>query len=261
MVYRSGILLASVVILTACSVTGGNNKTTSYELSEDYANSIVRYTVQRGDRLSDIALEFTGEQSKWQAIAEHNGITNPRRLQQGAVLLIPTELIPGYSTSKTGKSIAKEISASTDTARQLPKKSAPGNKVVSNSLAVKRTSDIDSQNTSAGKVVVSPVETNRIFNLNPIAGISDSDSENSEKEQRLVKVVGTYYPKGVYSQPAVYSDLLMRVAPGTTFRLDRRIDDWYRIVTGDGTGYIRANDAEVINDMPENSNPLASNRG
>lgn len=251
MVYRSGILLASVVVLTACSMTGGNNKTTSYELSEDYANSIVRYTVQRGDRLSDIALEFTGEQSKWQAIAEHNGITNPRRLQQGAVLLIPTELIPGYSSSKTGKSSAKP---SSDIALQLPKKSAPGNEVVSNSLAVKRASDIDSQNTSVGEVVVSPVETNRDFNLNPIAGISDSGSENSEKEQRLVKVVGTYYPKGVYSQPAVYSDLLMRVAPGTTFRLDRRIDDWYRIVTGDGTGYIRANDAEVINDSPENSN-------
>ncbi len=47
------------------------------------------YTVRRGDSLSRLAAAEYGDPSRWRAIAEANGIDNPRALEPGRALLIP----------------------------------------------------------------------------------------------------------------------------------------------------------------------------
>jgi hypothetical protein len=90
-------------------------------------------------------------------------------------------------------------------------------------------------------VVVTPVYTNRHFDLRPLShgGITQLT------EQRQVKILGTYYPKGIYSQPDPASRVLMRLAPGTLLELERQFDSWYRVATVEGTGYLRADDGRV----------------
>lgn len=46
------------------------------------------WTVKRGDTLWDIACELYGDGTAWRGIAEKNGITNPRTLQIGRVLVL-----------------------------------------------------------------------------------------------------------------------------------------------------------------------------
>ena len=237
--YRLHIALVVAVTLTASCGSNptheGTNRGVPYELSEDYANNMVRYTVQRDDRLSDIALEFTGAQSNWRSIAAHNGINNPRKLRAGAVLEIPTALIPGYDQKRSpGKQQAK-----------LDKRKPAAKAPLTTSLAVKRAAESISDNNAA--VVVQPVKINRNFELNPISKPVDfSASEAPVIGQRYIKVVGTYYPKGIYSEPAAYSNLLMRVAPGTQFVLERQMEHWYKVMTDDGSGYIRITDGQLI---------------
>ncbi len=220
--YKNLLLVVPVaLILTACGGTpdrtAASSDNTPYEVTEDYNNGVIRYTVQRGDRLGSIAQEFTGQSSKWRDIAQHNNISNPRRLMEGTVLEIPTDLIPGYQRP-----------APVTTTQQSP------------ALAIRR-----NQPTEVTPVVVTPINTNRDFELNPI--------DENETTQRAyvgtgtqVKVVGTYYPKGIYTEPAAYSKLIMRVAPGTVFSLDSQVNEWFKIETEKGTGYIRASDAAIL---------------
>jgi nucleoid-associated protein YgaU len=49
-----------------------------------------RRTVKRGDTLWSIAFAVYGDTSRWRLIAEANGIVNPRVLEPGVELLIPT---------------------------------------------------------------------------------------------------------------------------------------------------------------------------
>ena len=67
-------------------------------------------TVQSGDTLARIALRHLGDESQWQAIADFNGISDPKRLQTGQKLLLPTA---GSSTVKAPASTVKEAVAST----------------------------------------------------------------------------------------------------------------------------------------------------
>ena len=46
------------------------------------------WTVKRGDTLWDIACTLWGDGAKWRAIAQKNGITDPRKLQVGRVLAL-----------------------------------------------------------------------------------------------------------------------------------------------------------------------------
>lgn len=199
-----------------------------YEVSEDYNTGVIRYTVQRGDRLGTIAQEFTGQSSNWRKIAEHNNISNPRRLYEGAILEIPTELIPGYQRPSTVPVIQAEPVASTPVAP-------------TSSLAVRR-NDV----AEVATVIVTPINTNRDFELNPIDENAPKPVQNYTGSGAQIKVVGTYYPKGIYTEPAAYSKLIMRVAPGTLFSLDSQVNDWYKITTSSGTGYIRTTDAAIV---------------
>lgn len=49
----------------------------------------IQYTVRPGDTLGAIASRFLGDASKWQVIAQANGIADPRTLQVNQVLTIP----------------------------------------------------------------------------------------------------------------------------------------------------------------------------
>lgn len=69
-----------------------NKKTTKIEKTETKRTTkqvkSTTYTVKKGDTLWDIAKRLTGSSSNWQAIANQNGITNPKTLQIGQKLVI-----------------------------------------------------------------------------------------------------------------------------------------------------------------------------
>lgn len=231
--------LPLAVLLVACGTPNGANDrggsvpadNTQYAVTEDYDLGVISYTVQRGDRLGDIAQEFTGRSSNWRAIAKFNNILNPRSLQAGTVLDIPTDLIADYERPKpvqTGK------------LEQTP------------SLALRRDTPVDAT------VVVTPVNTNRDFKLNPIEPNASTPTQNQidpnvpvptqsfNGTSKKIKVVGSYYPIGIYTQPVAYSKLIMRASPGSIFVLDSQVNDWYKIETTTGSGYIRTSDAAIL---------------
>lgn len=202
-----------------------------YQVTEDYTSGVISYTVQRGDRLGDIAQEFTGETRNWREIAQYNNISNPRSLQEGMILEIPTHMVPGYERPAP---IAQQLPI----AQPIPVQNTPV--AQSSSLAVR------ADPTAVAPVVVTPINTNRNFDLNPIDTTSPNQSRSYSGAGSQIKVVGTYYPKGIYTEPAYHSKLIMRVAPGTVFVLDSQINEWFKIQTDSGTGYIRTNDAAII---------------
>lgn len=199
-----------------------------YQVTEDYTSGVISYTVQRGDRLSDIALEFTGLSSNWREIADYNSISNPRSLREGTVLNIPTDMIPGYQRPTPAPIIQAQ-----------PVVNAPV--VQTSSLGVRR-----NQPVSVAPVVVTPINTNRDFDLNPIDTAIQNQSRSYAGGGAQIKVSGSYYPKSIYSGPDYSSKMIMRVAPGTLFVLDSQVNDWYKIQTSEGSGYIRTNDAAIV---------------
>jgi len=60
-------------------------------------------------------------------------------------------------------------------------------------------------------------------------------------------VVGSYFPKVIYQAPQLNAKLLMRVAPGTTFPLEKLDNGWYRVSTDQGVGFLRVEDGEPVN--------------
>jgi hypothetical protein len=52
------------------------------------------FTVRRGDRLDQIAQGAYRDPARWRDIARRNGITDPRRLDPGRLLLLP-RIVPG----------------------------------------------------------------------------------------------------------------------------------------------------------------------
>jgi len=221
------------LFLFSCSSTPERSQTppvdeVPYQITEDYTSGVISYTVQRGDRLGDIALEFTGLSSNWQEIANYNNISNPRSLREGMVLDIPTDMIPGYQRPAPAPIIQAQPIVNTPVAQTT-------------SLAVRR-----NQPTSVAPVVVTPINTNRDFDLNPIDSVSPNQSRSYAGGGAQVKVIGSYYPKSIYLGPDYASKMIMRVAPGTLFALDSQVNDWYKIQTDSGSGYIRTNDAAIV---------------
>ena len=233
------LVAIAALLVGGCATTSGT-VSTEPALPEDPVDSAVDYTVQSGDRLGDIALRFTGDIALWEEIAASNGIDDPRSLRAGSVLRIPGELIPGRAESLAAREVVPEADASPRTRT-----------AASAGLAARR----------ADPVELSPVDVNRRFELSPL----DADDEASVAEDdrgaaldavrtspvvepRRLRVVGSYFPKGVYAQPASYSRLIMRVAPGTLFELDGEVGDWYGVVTENGVGYLRDIDGKVLED-------------
>ena len=210
----------------------------------------IQHTVGAQERLIDISLKYTGSTAHWQAIAEHNGIADPRLLRIGTTLTIPASLLQHkMSTLKPSTAQQSTFKLATLADRTL----APA----SSSLAIKRalsrpastrTLEREAQNA----VLIQKVSTNRSFDLNPIDETAAASRTDSVLPDAKVKVVGTYYPKGIYRQPANYSDLILRASPGTLFQLEDLTNDWYKIVTSQGVGYLRKDDGAIImNDVKQ----------
>ena len=74
------------------SVTFREYKTLEEQIAEmnlQSSDHTKRRLVQRGDTLTRIAAEEYSDPRQWRRIAEHNNITNPRRLVPGTVIGIP----------------------------------------------------------------------------------------------------------------------------------------------------------------------------
>ena len=208
-----------VALLPACGSFGGKSSSSNTPPVAPSMEVIV-HTVKSGDRLSDIAKQYTGTAENWRNIAAFNEISNPRRLRVGTAIEIPMSMSPGYVDNRPA--------ANRDTLS-----ATRSSTTVDNSTA-----EVD-----VAAVVVEPVDNNRNFELKPLP---TDQSQRASSASAYIKIVGSYYPKGVYSQPAPYSTLLLRVAPGTLFEFDRKVNDWYKVNTDKGAGYIRAVDGLII---------------
>ena len=214
------LLTAMVALLPACA---SNNRSTSrLSNTPPVAPSIevITHKVKSGDRLSDIAKQYTGTAENWRNIAAFNEITNPRKLRVGTDIEIPMTLTPGYVDNRAGSNLSTPLASTS----------------ASDPTAASTTAD-------AATVVVEPVASNRNFELKPLP---TDQTQRASTASSYVKIVGSYYPKGVYSQPAPYSTLLLQVAPGTLFEFDRKVNDWYKVTTDKGAGYIRVVDGLII---------------
>ncbi len=56
--------------------------------------------------------------------------------------------------------------------------------------------------------------------------------------EQWIQVDGNFTPKAVYKGAGYTTGLLMRVSPGTKFKMTSRTDDWYEIETNQGAGFI-----------------------
>lgn len=214
------IVLALGLVLTGCASSPEPVVTV-----EPVVAPHIEYVVQRGDRLSEIAQTFTGDGANWRAIATANNIKNPRNLREGSILVIPQSILP--KTQSTPLS-------------QEPKRQPTP---VSSPMAVKRAS------TDEANVVVTAIPKQREFELNPLQQNPTKSNTRALQNSGLaqsIKVIGSYYPKGIYLAPQTSSRLLMRVNPGTTFSLEATIDGWFKVTTEQGSGFIRHSDATVV---------------
>ena len=84
------------------------------------------------------------------------------------------------------------------------------------------------------------------FELTPMTESSFSSQASTSSPLAKVQIVGSYYPKGIYQQPASYSELVMRAAPGAVFELEYLANNWYKIVTENGIGYLRQDDGKIV---------------
>ena len=113
---------------------------------------------------------------------------------------------------------------------------------VTNTLAIKRSSSQGSSN-----VELDSVNVNRTFHLRAITESEfDAPTPRTMPAASKVQIVGSYYPKGIYREPANYSSLMMRAAPGEVFEVEYLANNWYKIMTNDGIGFLRADDGKVV---------------
>lgn len=224
------ILSIAAVFATGCAtpITGPD----ADKVAPAGASSEIQHIIAPGDRLSDIALRYTGQVGQWEAIATHNNITDPRTLRIGDVITIPASMLPTANQAEKDQE-AIDLTGNADNRTHA----------TSSTMALQRARD-DETDTSDVKVV--PVMANRSFQLQPMDASELRNTQTQGVSPPRIRVVGTYYPKGVYEQPASYSTLMMRAAPGTIFELDREVNDWYKVITSEGIGYLRSVDGKLI---------------
>lgn len=230
-VLKLATLVSVLVLLQGCATTPMvpvvNTPTVQPEFSE------IVHRVRPHERLGDIAIRYTGNATNWEKIARYNGISNPRSLRIGAMIRIPNSLVPQQESQKLA-TITQELQL---VAASLPNATT----TTTNSLAVKR-----GLPQKSAVVVIESVQTNRAFKLSPIKESGLTSQDQSEAPVLKVQIVGSYYPKGIYRHPANYSTLVMRAAPGTLFELEHLANDWYKIITENGIGYLREDDGKVV---------------
>lgn len=167
------------------------------------------YVVGRGDTLSAIAEETTGDPGYWFALAQHNGIADPTRLEVGEQIIIPGEL------------------ALASMRQRLPKVQPP-----------RHDPPALSTRPTAGAVIPEPagepVET---------ASGTESNAEPVVEETGWIIIQGSYYPREIKVAPEIGAETRSLVSPGTRLQYLGRPGGWYKVMTDRGEGYISPRDA------------------
>lgn len=240
---KTSNLIPLLFVVCAIGVTGCAIITDRHGATSDPAD--VSYEVKRGDRLGDISLRLTGEIGNWEAIAERNEIADPRTLAVGQVIVIPGELLqPVNPGNSEGDAQQASPSVTADNATLTPPvTTGNGVSIVGGRGTPERVPAQDAAN-----ITMSAVTVNRSFKLQPIDEplVENGDEPHYDSKEPQIRVNGTYFPKGIYDQPTNYARLISRAAPGTLFSLDSEINDWYKIVTEQGIGYIRQSDSALV---------------
>lgn len=229
------VLAIFAMIATGCA-TGNHFQSSSAHWHPDFE---AHYTVKPGDRLTGISKKLTGDQSHWQTIATYNNIENPDLLAVGDILAIPGSLLRDYfpdniSAASTVSDLDNSKTAAS-TRNLIPNASA---------LALQRPKRLTEK--AEDDVIVAPVVRNRSFTLEPLQTTNSGQVPVSDSFVVKIKVNGSYYPKGIYQQPANYAPLMMRVSPGTILELELEVNDWYKVKTDKGIGYIRKDDSTIL---------------
>lgn len=223
--YTQNRAIAAIIVCAGLLTACGSAAPLKAELTAPVAPITVQtvpapdlfYTVERGDQLASIAESLTGDINNWSAIADFNGINNPRKLRIGQQLIVPGFLFPSAVAMQS-----------------FERESVPVDTIHTDQTIVGPT---------MVKVVVTKADPNKHFVLTPLG--EDADSVQTELSGNdHIKVMGSYFPKVVYRSPQLDAKLLMRVAPGTTFPLEMLDDGWYRISTDQGVGFLRTIDGE-----------------
>lgn len=224
-------LLLVALFATGCATSGqfSSNSESNAEnhlYQQGIDTNHVRYDIKRGDSLALIAKRLTGDLDNWQLIAAYNGISNPNSIAAGDTIGIPLQLLQSTQVSAVSQATNPAIVAN-KTAR-----------------VVRLQPSLPEANAN---IKVSAVDVNRSFSMLPFgsSALIRAASANRNSSAPKIKVTGTYYPKGVYSQPTGNSPLLQRVTPGSIFELEYKIGDWLKIKTDQGGGYIRYADVEL----------------
>jgi len=226
--------LAGFLVLQGCS-SAPKKAEISAPGAKDLNDVDIMHRVKPHERLGDISIHYTGTSRNWQRIADYNGISDPRLLRMGTVIAIPNSLLIEPQLQKQAvEATNKElqlVAASRSSVATTP----------NNTLAIKRRAPEKSSD-----VVLEPVKTNRAFKLSPITEAKSAGLTQSKSSAMKVQVVGTYFPKGIYQQPANHSPMILRAAPGTLFEFEYLVNSWYKIVTKNGIGYLREDDGKVV---------------
>ncbi len=227
------VILATLV---ATSLSACNLLETKTQVAEDQyqpapiqQSADLYYVVRRGDLLGTIAEKLTGQRSNWEAIAKANGVTDPRKLRVGQRLVIPGYLMPPTISTNVGNTVPSAVALQSV------------DRTGANSAHA--TVTIDDVGPDAADVVVKKANPNKRFVLTPLGEETETTHANLNGHN-YIKVVGTYFPKVVYRSPQLDAQLLMRVAPGTTFPLEKLDNGWYRVSTDQGIGFLRVEDGQ-----------------
>lgn len=242
---RTSLITSLLLLLglSACATT--NSPMQGKPISSSPAVSLpadASYEVKPGDSLINIAEKLTGKASNWQLIAEHNAINDPRTLAVGNEIRIPHTLLRQVYSKGTQNPpvLDNKAKLTSSTPSTLPITTGSG-------FSVARGRNNETGVSDA--INVTPINVNRSFSLKPLEkplfSSIKNDNDTSTKSLR-VRVVGSYFPKGLYDEPANYAKLIDRVTPGTVFELEAQVNDWYKVTSETGVAYLRVNDGVLV---------------
>lgn len=202
---------------------------------------VLPYRVQRGDTLATISRRLTGSMNNWPEIAEFNALDNPGSLQAGEVLMVPSKLL--LNSARVDASLIEYQPVTSAVATSPEPVTATTTMTTASSVGT------DFQPRSLPGRVQEPVEVEAV-DINRDFRILRTYQETRETEQGqlgLLEIAGESEFRNVYVQPFNHSPLLMRVETGMTFRIEQVLDNWYRISTERGAGYVRSRDTILLN--------------
>ncbi|PID61003.1 MAG: hypothetical protein CSB44_08000 [Gammaproteobacteria bacterium] len=245
----------TILLLLAMTLSGGCASLGSNAKSEP--DPMLTYVVKRGDVLGNIAETFTGDIGNWREIAAINGIKDARMLRVGDTIQIPVAMLENapdddegevalsgsgtHDNAGTNQRSARRVAAGREVADAS--QGTAGKRLPAQAIAVERQASPGQTRTRVvptARVELNSANANREFDLVPM-----ENGEPAERHSR-VRVVGSYTPRGLYEKPASWSRLVRRVAPGSTFAVERVSNGWFLVETDNGSAWLRPDDGELV---------------